>query len=170
MEVSQLFTKLKSNAFNVSIILFAFLISYNTYKKQNSQIAMLLETKATEAKKSVILEEIGGLEKRIDLYKNFLNYRDEGAVINLINEIAGNMGIKIVSIKPAAQEADYDYLIKHPFALTVETKDSHALGKFLSRIENHSDFYLVDALNILSGQDEEKLTVNLSLSYVVFKK
>lgn len=169
MELSELINKLKDNALNLSIILVAFFISYNIYKKQNAEIAVLLESKAIEVKKSAILEKISGTEKRINLYKNFLTEKNANSVISFINEIAGGMGIKVVSIRPEAQSEDNEYIVKHPFGLTVETQDYHSLGKFISRIENHSDFYVVDNLNILAEQEAQKVTAQLKLSYIVFK-
>lgn len=169
MEASQLINKIKDNAFNVAIILLAFLISYNIYKKQNQEFSILFETKAGEFKKNEILGRIMGLEKKIEVYKNFLRDKDENLLMRSINEIARAADVRIVSIRPSFQQVVSEYILEYPFELTVETEDYHALGRFISKVENYADFYLVEQLNIQYAADTEKLTAKLRLSYVVFK-
>jgi hypothetical protein len=169
MEASQIVNKIKDNAFNVAIILFAFLISYNIYKKQNREYGILFETKAGELKKNEVLARIIGLEKKTDVYKNLLRDKDENLLMRSINEIAREANVRIISIRPSSQQAGSEYILESPFELTVETEDYHALGSFISKVENYADFYLVEQLNIQYAQDTEKFTARLRLSYVVFK-
>ncbi|MCM8789802.1 MAG: type 4a pilus biogenesis protein PilO [Candidatus Omnitrophica bacterium] len=169
MEVSLVLNKLKNNIFNVAIIFLALLLSYNAIKQQNKEINALLETKATEIKKTGILEEINKLEKRLGEYRDLLKQKDESLLINSINEIASGKGIRLASIKPLPQEEGSEYIIKQPFELVVEADSFHTLGKFISSLENNPDFCIIEQFNILPVREREELSVNLKLAYVVFK-
>jgi len=176
MELISLVNKHKNKVFKYAIILFSLIVANNVYKKQVSDVEKLKSKNQMEAKKIGVLDEISGLERELGSYKNLLAKKDTGTIINTINNIAKESGLKIVSIRPA-QEQRYQGYIKFPFYLMLSTSDYHALGRFISRIESHQDVYIVEAVDIKystpQGQAKEsvaqrELIVDVAVSNVAF--
>ncbi len=102
--------------------------------------------------------------------------------MDTISGIAKDSNVLLVSIKPGTEENQPLY-IKYPFVLVIGVDSYHAIGKFISRIENQSDIYLVEAISIKfqdasRRQEKElvevtrptnKLIVNLTLSMIAVK-
>ena len=159
---------------NILIIVLALIIAYNIYKGQSKDIELLKAQKDGAIKKNAVLGEISKLEKEISSYKKTLGKRDASLLMNNINNIARESGIKIVSIRPEA-ERDYPVYIRYSFVLVINAENYHRVGKFISSLESSPDIYIVDSLNIKSslerkevGQPEE-ITADLILSTVFFK-
>ncbi|MCX5711017.1 MAG: type 4a pilus biogenesis protein PilO [Candidatus Omnitrophica bacterium] len=169
MDLNGLLKKYKNMVLNAAVVLLAFFIAFNfIYKKQQVKIALLDETKKTEARKNLLLDNISLLENKIDAYSRLLVKKDASSVINSINEMARASGIKIISIRPALEQAYSDY-IKSTFDLSVQAETYHALGRFVSKIENYSNVYTVDSVEIRSDTQAGGLVVNLKVSSIAYK-
>ncbi len=172
----------KTKILNIALIILTVIIAPNVYKSNARSIASLNIRKDTESKKNGVLGEISQSEKMIKFYKNLFNKKDASLVINTINNIARDSNVKIISIKPGAEEQEPVYT-RFPFVLTVSADSYHGIGKFISKIENHPDVYFVDAISIKTQevsreQDREsglglkaanRVIVNLTLSIIIFK-
>lgn len=169
METKELINKYKNSIFNIALILLALIIFSKIYKKQNETIESLQKQTQEAIKKNEVLEDLSQMEKKIILYNNLLSKKDSGSAINTIGNIAKETNIKIISIRPL-QEQRYPEYIKIPFDLTVNAHNYHALGKFISRIENQQDVYLIDSMGISTDAQTKELTVNLKISTVVLTK
>lgn len=168
---------------DIIIILIALFIAINIFKFQVKNIELLKEKKKDEIKKNEVLDNISQLEKTINSYKNTLdkNKKDISSVLNTISNFAKESAVKIISIKPNKEE-DYPQYIKYSFDLAINVNSYHNIGQFLSKLESHSEIYLIDKLNTKmiekpkeSGQFRQEseitygLVVNLTLSVIAFK-
>ena len=181
-KLMNLFLKGRKKVLSIGIILFTLIITLIIYRIQTKKIESLYITKDTEQKKNEVLKEISQLETRIKFYKNLLSKKDASLVMNTISNIAKDSNVMLISTKPGTEENQPLY-IKYPFVLVIGADSYHAIGKFISKIENHPDIYLVEAISIkLQGgsqrQEKEsagvteptnKLIVNLTLSIIAFK-
>ena len=82
-----------------------------------------------------MLEEIRKSENKITAYKNFINDKQLSSVVNKINEIAKQLPINIISIKPSGEQ-EFPLYIKYPFAMKIEVNDYHIVGRLLSLLES----------------------------------
>src|SRR3989338_180475 len=163
----------KNVMLNLAVIILALIIAGNIYKNQTQALEALKEKKEMELKKNAVLADIGSLENRIYAYKDLLNVKDLSSTINKINSMAREVDIKIVSIRPQA-EKDYVVYIKYFFDLEVTARNYHHLGKFISRIEDSPDIYIIERTDIKpesrmqeQGQEETKEnSANISISTV----
>lgn len=174
MEKNGLFEKNKNNILNLGIVILALFIAFKIYKGIEEQMDSLTRQKDNELKKNEAVEKIAGLEKKIDGYKKVFVKKDPGVVIDTISVIAKKCAVKVVSIKPAGEEARADY-IKSSFSITIRAPDYHALGNFVSQIESYQDVFLVDEIKISSaiaaraaeGAGKE-LEINLKISTISY--
>lgn len=122
---------------------------------------------ADELQKNSILEEIAKREKRIGIYKESLSKKDASLVINNLGSLAQEAGIKIISARPLLEQRSADY-VKHSFAMTAAAEDYHAIGDFISRVENYPDIYAVEALEIKAGSQPGKLVLDIVVSSISY--
>lgn len=165
MEKIELFEKNKSKVLNFGVIILALFIAFQIYKSADERVNSLIQQKVDELKKNKAMEEIAGLERKIEGYKKIFVKEDVGSVIDTISNIAKNRSVKIISIKPGNEEAYPDY-IKSAFLITVSTPNYHSLGNFISQIESYKDIYMVDEVNIASAginQPLESTNTNLNV-------
>lgn len=175
------FGKGTNKIFYIALSILTIIFSQNSYKSKAQSLRALNSQKDAQLKKNAVLAQIQQSEKRIELYKNFFSKKDASSLINTINNMARDSNIKIISIKPGREEAVSVYT-RYPFILNISANSYHAVGKFISKIENHPDVYFVDAMNIKmrevsqasdiesgNGQLANRLAVNLVLSVIVFK-
>lgn len=167
MELTEPINKNKNRILNIALIILAFVIASNIYKKQTKEIESLQAKIDLEIKKNGVLKNIGQLEKEINSYKNFLTKKDSNLIMNTIGNIAKEVGVKIVSIRPNLEQSYPDY-IKFPFDLVLSASNYHAIGKFISELESHPDVYVIETLGIRPEYQTKELTVNLKLSTVQF--
>lgn len=177
MELINVINKYKNNILNLGIIILAFIFAINIYNRQSRKIVLLNETKNIETEKNEVLGEISQFEKNIISYRDFINKKDVFSVINTLGNITKESSVKIISIKPE-REKDYPLYTTYPFNLTVEADNYHTVGKFISKLESHPDFYIVDELSIrpqaktAQAQEEgffDKLILDFKLSTVLLK-
>lgn len=181
-KLMDLFPKGRKNVLSIGIIIFTLIFPLIIYRTQTQQIESLRVNKDMELKKNDVLSEISRLEKTIKLYKNLLSKKDVSSVMNTISNIARDSNVILISIKPESEENQPLY-IRSPFILVIGTDSFHAIGKFISMIENHPDVYSVDAISIKSQEEIQtpdreliqaskpttKLIVNLILGIIAFK-
>lgn len=169
MELSDL-DKYKNQIFNIAVIILAAFIAFNfIYKKQLQEIGVSKRRQVAEEEKNRVLEDISQLEIKINTYRNLLTKKDTSAIIEVITNMAKEAEVKIVSIKPGREQEYPDY-IKSAFELLIEVTNYHALGKFISKLENYQDPYIVDGLDIISSTEVEGLRINLKINNIVFAK
>lgn len=179
VKLNDLLLKEKNKVLNAVVILAAVFIAVNIYKAQAKAVAGIRELKDIEFKKNDVINEISRYEKNIDSYKEFLVKKSSGAVINTINDIANECGVKILSLKPSGVQ-EFSLYTKQPFDLSIAAPDYHAIGAFISKLEGHSDMYTIDAINMravgelaVNPENEGPKTYNISaelrLSKISFK-
>lgn len=169
MDAIEFINKNKNTLFNIALILLALFISNKVYKSQGKAIESLREQTREEFKKNEILQDISSLEKKIGLYKNLLHNKDAASAINTFGNIAKESNINIISIKPSPEQKFTEY-IKIPFELSVNAPNYHSLGKFISRIENQQEVYMIDSLNINANNQLKDLNVSLKVSAIILIK
>lgn len=169
-----LFAKHKNKFLNTGIIILAIFFASHIYSKQNQELDSLIQKKEQEIKRNSVLESISRFEKRVDAYKQFFTAKGLGEVVNDMTNIARDTRVQLLSVKPGAKEEHPEYL-KTSFLISVKAADYHAIGVFISKIENYKDLYLVEVVNInssdldASGSDEEQqLNVSLRISTVSY--
>jgi len=133
---------------------------------QNQQIASLDESKSEEIKKSEIIEDLNRVEKRINSYKQTFTKKDLGSVIGAMTDIAKDTKVKVISVKPGLDQ-QYPEYVKTSFLIVVRVADYHALGQFISKVENYKDLFLVEDVNITAAenlQNDKKAGKDLDIS------
>ena len=164
MEGTEFANKYKNKIINIAVILLALIISGNIYRGQSAEMRLLEKGKAEELKKNEVLERIGRLEDKIKAYQKILMKKDAGSIMNTLTKIGSATGVEIASIKPEEEQKSADYCLA-PFSMTVKARDFHSLGNFVSKIENDSDKYTIEILEVSPasqiGKKEGRLTVNL---------
>lgn len=167
MELIALANKNKNKLLNLAVIIIAFMIASNIYRQQTREIESLKSKSNTETKKNTVIENISNLEKSIGTYKNLLAKKDAGSVINTVSNIAKESGVKIVSVKPSAEQRQADY-IKFPLNLVLSVPNYHTLGRFISKIESYQDVYVVESIEIRFQEQAKELAVSLIISSIAF--
>jgi Pilus assembly protein, PilO len=168
------FNKHKSKIINIGVILLAIFVAVYLYNMQNQQLNSLGEKRDEEAKKNEVIESLNRMEKRISNYKQALDRKDLGAVIGAMTDISKDAQIKVVSVKPGAEKQYTDY-IKTSFFVVVKVPDYHALGKFISKVENYKDLFIVEDVNIAITESstssknlERDLDISLKISTITY--
>lgn len=164
LELSDL-KKHKNKVLNVFIIILTLIISMNIYKKQTKEIGSLNAQKDLEMKKNAEFDKISQLEKKNNYYKNFLSKKESGLVINTITNIAKDLGVKIVSIRPE-KEIKFQQYTKRPFEISLTVDSYHELGSFIAKIESSREVYIIENISVRSDSKGEVLSVALRLSSV----
>lgn len=168
------FSKNKNKIINTGVIVLAIFASLYLYSLQSQQLVSLEENKNEEIKKSEVIESLDRVEKRINSYKQTFNRKDLGSVISALTDIAKDTRVKVISVKPGAERQYTDY-IRTSFLIVVRVADYHALGQFISKIENYKDLFLVEDVNIAStrsNQDvkttDKDLDIGLKISTITY--
>lgn len=166
MELTVLVDKHKNKLLNIAVIILALILSYNIYKQYLSDKASLEQKKETESKKRAALENISQLELKIQSYKSLLSEKGESALINNINSLAKDSGVKIISIRPAEKIQEEEY-IKFPFELVINASSYHEVGHFVSRLESSPEVFLVEVVKIRQDSGAKSLSVDLRVTNIV---
>lgn len=168
MDINELINKHKNKALNAVIILLILYCANYIFNKQNKVLESLKKKNESEISKNNVLEGISILERKIDSYKDLLGKKDASYIMNTLSNIAKESGIKIISIRPSGEQV-FPEFVKLPFDLIVSSADYHALGKFISRIEDYQDVYMVENIDISPDRQKKELSVNLTISSIAFK-
>ncbi|MDP3731524.1 MAG: type 4a pilus biogenesis protein PilO [Candidatus Omnitrophota bacterium] len=142
-----LFLKGRKKVLSIGITIFTIIITLIIHSIQGKKIESLHINKDAELKKNEVLSEISRSEKAIELYKNLLSKKDASLVTNTLTDIARDSRVRLISIKPDT-EINRPLYIKYPFILVIGADNYHAIGKFISSIENQPDIYFVDGISI----------------------
>jgi Tfp pilus assembly protein PilO len=163
--INNLFEAHKSLILNLAFILLSLFIANKLLKSQLKEIDALKAKKETEFKRSGVIITISSMEKKVAAYKILLPRKDPSSLINTVTTVAKESGVKIESIRPV-QEQKFDDYTKVPFSVLLLAPSYNSLGRFISKIENHQDFLMVDSLNIKLQSQARELDVDLSLSNI----
>lgn len=163
----------KNKIVNIAVIIVALFFANNIYKTSIKSFDALKEDKEKEIERNRLLSNMGELNKRIVSYKNFLNQKDISLVINNIGDIAKDSGVKITLVRPEEEQL-FPMYVRYSFNFGISVGDYKTLGNFISRLENSSDVYVVESINIapeFTGEDGELsgLNVNLKVSTFLFR-
>jgi hypothetical protein len=146
----ELIERHKSKVINLGVIILALVIAFQFYRSNNEQISALIQQQNNELEKNKVIEDIAILEKKADQYKKVFVKKDLASIVSIISGIAKDSLVKIVSVKPYAEET-LDNHINSSFLITLNAPSYHALGNFISKIENHKDIYLVSEIGVNSS-------------------
>jgi hypothetical protein len=156
----------KNKIINFAIIILALIVAFQFYRSANDKVGALNLQKNDELEKNKVVEKIVNLEKRAEAYKKVFVKKDLASVMDTISGIAKNTSIKIISVKPSVEEVLDNYL-KSSFLITLSSPGYHALGDFISKVENNNDVFLVSDMSISSAvanPDPSVATVNLNVN------
>jgi Tfp pilus assembly protein PilO len=176
MIATDYFSKNKNKLVNGGVIILAVFIAFYLYGLQAQQLVSLRESKNEEIKKSEIIESLNKVEKKISKYKQIFTKKDLGSVIDAMTEIARDSQVQVISVKPGPEERKADY-IKTSFFIVVRVADYHALGNFISKVENYKDLFMVEEVNISSvsgnqpdmgAEDAPGLDISLRISTITY--
>lgn len=147
----------KNKIINFCVIILALVIALQFYRSTNVQVSFLIQQQNNELEKNKVVEDIAILEKKAEAYKKVFVKKDLASIIDIISGIAKNTSVKILSVKPFAEEV-LDNYFNSSFLITLNAPSYHALGDFISKIENHKDIYLVSEVRINSTTANVDLT------------
>ncbi|MCX5699034.1 MAG: type 4a pilus biogenesis protein PilO [Candidatus Omnitrophica bacterium] len=134
---------------NFGVIILALVIALRLHKSANDQVSSLIQQQNNELEKNKVIEEIAALEKKAEIYTKVFVKKDLAGIMGVISDIAKDTSVKIVSVKPYAEDELENYF-NSSFLITLTAPSYHALGDFISKIENHKDIYLVSEISINS--------------------
>lgn len=166
--------KNKNKIINIGVIILVIIMAFQLFRSTNSQISSLIQQQNNELEKNKAVEEIAILEKKAELYKGVFVKKDLASIMDTISGIAKHSLVRIISVKPFAEEARGDYF-NSSFLITLNAPSYHALGDFISKIENHKDIYLVSEISINSNSFDSTgveasvaLVVNLKINTIAY--
>lgn len=136
-----------SKIVNFGIIILALVIALQFYKSTSNQVNSLIQQQNDELEKNKVAKEIATLETKAEAYKKVFVKKDLASIMNIVSGIAKETAIKILSVKPYAEES-LDNYFNSSFLITLNAPSYHALGDFISKIENQKDVYLVTNISI----------------------
>jgi hypothetical protein len=164
----------KNMILNVAVILIALFVAYQFYKKSSTQIDDLVRQQNEAIEKNKVTQEIATLEKRAEQYRGNFVRKDLGTVMDMVSGMAKSSSVRISSVKPYAEEPMDNYF-NSSFLISLRSPSYHALGDFISRIENDKDVYLVSDVNInavpVNAETKEpsvELDVNLKINTISY--
>lgn len=169
------FKEYKDQIVNVIVISAALLLASQIYNAQNKSAKAILAQKDEKIKKNEILAEIDKSAKEIDAYRKVFSKKDMSSVIDAINTVIRESGIRSLSIRPESEQNYGQYILKRSLSLAITADNYHAIGKFISRLESHADIYHVESINIKIPSERQegtrayKLEANLKINNFSFK-
>lgn len=161
----------KSKILNLGIIILTLFIASNIYKSQAGNIASLNERKNTLLKKNAVLTDINQSEQKFNSYKGIINTKEISSVLKTLSNLAQDLKINIISLKPLTEETRSAY-VKYPFKLAVEAADYHSIARFIAKLENSADIYIIDNISLSKRQAQDKtgkLNAEIRLSTILIK-
>jgi uncharacterized protein YxeA len=165
-----LFERNKNLIINIAIVILAMIIAFQFHKSANDKIDSLVQEEKLEQEKNKVAENIAILEKKAEAYKKVFVKKDLASVMDTLSGIAKDTAVKIISVKPSVEETQDNYTA-FPFLITLDAPSYHALGDFISKIENHKDIFLVNDIVINSvalNPDAPDANVDLGVSLKIY--
>lgn len=159
---------------NIGIVVIALFIAWHLHNSANSQINNLVQQQESELEKNKVAQDIAALEQKSEKYKNTFVKKDLAEIMDILTGITKNTQVRILSVKPVAEEATENYRISS-FLITLKATNFHALAEFISRVESYKDIYLINEVGISSTAvqpsgpgDNTDLAVTLKINTVYY--
>lgn len=150
----------KNNALTVAALVIALVIARNGYRSERSQIENLKKQIENAKMKNTELLRIEKIRVKLQEFRTLINNKNISLAINKIGGLAKASAVNILIIKPGKEETLSSY-VKYPFDLTISAKTYHAIGKFVSILENSDDIYVIKEMSIKAS--DENLEANLQI-------
>ena len=169
----ELIERSKNKIVNFGVIILALFIAFQFYRFANTQLSSLVQQQNNELEKNKVVEDIATLEKKAEVYKKIFVKKDLASIMDIISGIAKDVSVKILSVKPLSEEASGNYF-NSSFLITLKAPSYHALGGFISKIENHNDIFLVSDISInstisnLDAAADVDLAVSLKINTIAY--
>jgi len=165
--------ELQNKLINGGILFLALFFSFKMYQGQRQVVTQLMAQKEVELNKSMTITSIDSLNKKITAYKQLVNTKDVNSLFNTINTLVSECGVKISSLKPLPENST-PLSTEYAFQITATAPSFHAIGKLISKLENHHDIFIVTSVGITSsragsGNDSDLVSVDLRLTSFVIK-
>jgi len=164
----------KNKVLTFGFILLVIFAALKLYSSQNQQLASLEENKNEEIKKSASIESLIQVERKINNYKQAFGKKDLSSVVGAMTDLAKDTRVEVISIKPGNEQRFVDY-VKSSFLIEIRAQDYHALGQFISNVENYKDLFFVEEVDIVSSANmqtgiktEKDLDIHLKISTIIF--
>lgn len=172
MEFKEIISRHKNKVLNIAIIILAFVIANKIYQKQTKDIGQLEMQKDLEIKKNEILQDIAHKEEYLGSLRNIVNTKDVSEITNTLSRFAKESAVNIVSFKPQIG-MEYPAYFRYSFEMILFADDYNAIGKFISKLENSTDIYIIDALRMQfnegEGQQEGGRKASMLVSTILIK-
>jgi Tfp pilus assembly protein PilO len=147
----------KDTIVNVGIVIVALFIAFHFYRSTETQVSALRQAQSAESEKNKVIADIAALEKKAETYQKFFVKRDLASIMDVISSIAKTTSVKINSVKPSTEEVRGTYF-NSSYLIALNAHSYHALGEFISKIENLKDVYLISDVNITSIASTQDVT------------
>ena len=166
MESSKL-AKSNNMIFNLIIIIVALVGAIKIYQNQAKTMESWKARISDEQAKQKIGQNINYLDNRLALIRKQYFHKDKSVFMNNINTTAKELGMQIISFKPAVEQFSPNY-IKPEFGFTVFAPNFEALANFVNKLEVNPDFYLIEALDLFYTEEGQNkgLTANFLVSSI----
>lgn len=162
----------KNMIVNLVLVVLILVAVFAVYKYQMKKYQGLQIQKDYETEKNSVIEVISRLEKKLTSYKRLLFKKEIGSLVNNINEVARNSGVRVNSVSPMPEEQT-EYYTKFVVNLNVAVGSYHSLGNFISTLEKSPEIFSADTVSITSqrvtGTEGSNLDVNLIISTLTYK-
>lgn len=142
-----LIQKLKLNLLNVVIIIVSIFCVHYLYQVGLKNKNTMLLQKENEQKKNDVLTGISKVVDQIQLFKEAVNNKNIGGMLDTFSSIAKNNSVTINSVKPL-EPVTLQYYNEHSFSLDITADSYHTVGKFIGELESSPFFFSVDNLNV----------------------
>ncbi len=161
----------RARVIHAIIIVCAIFVSYKIYTAQATAIASLNQSKEIEIKKNALFSTIIDSEKKMAVFKKFINSKDISTIIKRIGVISNDSKVLINSIKPL-EKLEFEIYSQHKFALAITADTYKAAAEFIKNLENSPDVYHIDnaAITPVNKEDSsENVTMELVVSTFLLK-
>lgn len=147
LNTSDLLQKHKNKLVNAAVIVFALIVANNIYGIYARKLDILQVQTENEMRKNQVLSTISQSEKKINAYKQLINSKDLSTVLNTISNLAKDFSVSIISVRPRG-EVNYSAYTRYGYEMTVLARDYHALGKFIGKLEDSPDIFMVYSVSL----------------------
>lgn len=153
--IRNLISQPKNHLFSIAIIVLVLILTKNSFKNQINKIESFKAKIELEKKKNEKLLFIDKLTKKFESLKKMVNNKDLSKIINRVGDLAKSSSVTIISIRPLDETMSGPY-VKHSFGLAIVADSFHSIGKFISKLENHSDIFMIESLSIRLGSEGKR--------------
>ena len=172
MSTWDLLNKHKFRAFNLILLLVFLLIALRIYNVASKERGSLKGKKEEEIKRNQVLKEIRDSEISLGAYKRLSGQQDASLFLSKLNNLAKDSSVNLISIRPQGENEGPVYS-KYSFSLNLTVKDYHQLAKFVSKIENALELFVMDSIVFTASpqakEGGDNLKAELWVSAIFFK-